>query len=135
MHRKPQTVDEDRLLDALCWCCVQACSSGGQPGNPRKFDSVALSSYAEALRLLAEYGRVWVEQDFGRIVVAHDPEPLPEMQEVADDFALEFISNHTKIPIDSNQYRALVAQFEKFGRLVLAGQPTPKKEGGDVPSA
>ena len=53
------------LLDMLADVIGQACYRDGG-----LLDSMAISAYADALRLLAEYGRVEIIKDVGRRVIA-----------------------------------------------------------------
>jgi hypothetical protein len=55
----------ENLLDALEDVINQACGDNGDT-----LDSMALSAYARGMRVLAEYGRVKIEQDAGRRVSA-----------------------------------------------------------------
>lgn len=54
----------DIILDTLADVIGQACSCDGE------LDSMALSAYADGLRLLAKYGRVKIVSEYGRRVIA-----------------------------------------------------------------
>jgi hypothetical protein len=71
---KPLTgYDAEILLDALEDVVNQACGdNGGQ------LDSMALSSYARGMRILAEHGRIKIEHDVGRRVIAVWAGEIPE---------------------------------------------------------
>lgn len=60
------TEERDELLDAVADCVNQSC--GGENGE---LDSMALSTYRDAILLLARYGRVDIDQQVGRRVIAH----------------------------------------------------------------
>jgi regulator of replication initiation timing len=53
------------LINVLLDCIYQSCYA-----HDDKIDSMALSSYAEAIRLLAEYGKLKITTDYGRRVIA-----------------------------------------------------------------
>lgn len=53
------------LLDTVCDLTAQACSTDGG-----ELDSMASRSYAEALHLLAEKGKVEIIREYGRCVIA-----------------------------------------------------------------
>lgn len=61
----PQTEAEKQLLDALEDVINQACTD-----SDGELDSMALTAYADAMRLLADYGRIEVTADRGRRVIA-----------------------------------------------------------------
>jgi len=56
------------LLDTLADVIQQACSGPGD--RWQSLDSMALSAYADGIRLLAEHGRVEVIDEAGRRVIA-----------------------------------------------------------------
>lgn len=58
--------EREQLRDALLDVVWQACGSG-----EGRLDSMALSAYANALRLLAEHGLVTIDDEYGRRVLAH----------------------------------------------------------------
>lgn len=60
----PATEAERRLLDTLDAVIWQSCEEAGS------LDSFAISSYADGLLLLAEYGRVRITMQRGRRVIA-----------------------------------------------------------------
>ena len=60
------------LLDLLADAVAQGCS-----GDDGVLDSGALSSYADALRKLAEVGKVEIVSEAGRRVIARWKEPSP----------------------------------------------------------
>ena len=66
---KPGESELDEALDALEDMCYQHCSAP-DGSVPDKLISPALSSDANALRLLAKHGRVRIESEYGRVVVA-----------------------------------------------------------------
>lgn len=72
MHSKEQTAESqlNDLLDVLEGVMQQAC------WVPKEgvLDSMALSFYADGLRALAVHGRVEVEHEYGRRVIARWPE-------------------------------------------------------------
>lgn len=57
------------LLDALEDAITQACEENGE------LDSVGLSAYAHALRVLAKHNRVEITSEFGRRVIAEWVKP------------------------------------------------------------
>jgi len=57
--------EREQLRDALLDVLNQACGS-----DDGRLNSMALSAYADALRLLAEYGLVTIEDERGRCVIA-----------------------------------------------------------------
>lgn len=61
---EPLLAEVEALREALADVVGQACSDGDV------LDSMALSAYADALRLLAERGLVAVESEYGRRVIA-----------------------------------------------------------------
>lgn len=68
---RPQTPAEiDELLNALEDTIAQACWIENVPGSEAQLDSMALSSYATAMRLLAHYGRIVILHQYGRRVIA-----------------------------------------------------------------
>lgn len=67
--------DTGELLDVLEHCLNQACGSVDDTGI--EYDSMALSAYAEGLRLLAQHGRVTITHEAGRRVIA---EPIPDSE-------------------------------------------------------
>jgi len=58
------THSKEPLLDILADVINQACCHEGG------LDSMALSAYADGIRLLAEYGRVRIIEEYGRRVIA-----------------------------------------------------------------
>lgn len=62
-HRH-ESASTEALLDALEDVVNQSCRDGD------RLDSQALSAYAHGLRVLAEHGRVKVESEYGRRVIA-----------------------------------------------------------------
>lgn len=61
-------------LDILRWVLAQACGDREVTGM---YDSMALSAYADGLRLLAKHGLVEITHEVGRRVIARDvPEAL-----------------------------------------------------------
>lgn len=64
IHRRQAEVEE--LLDAVIDCVAQGCTV-----ENGELDSMALSTYRDALLLLARYGRVVIDQQVGRRVIAH----------------------------------------------------------------
>lgn len=67
-----KTAAEKQLLDALDDVINQACCEGDL------VDSMALSAYADAMRLLEEYGRLEIRTDRGRRVIAVRPPPATQ---------------------------------------------------------
>ena len=65
MHRRPQTYDEERLLAALKEVVVQACQT-----DDGTLHSMALSAYAGAFELLAEYDQLEITGGSGRNLTA-----------------------------------------------------------------
>lgn len=63
-----KTENEKELLDCLYSVIEQACPSLG--GACDDFDSMALSAYAQALHLLADYEMVKIVAEEGRRVIA-----------------------------------------------------------------
>ncbi len=63
-NRKLKAEVED-LLDIVAESIAQSCTV--EDGT---LDSLALSTYAEAIRLLARRGRVTIEHEYGRRVIA-----------------------------------------------------------------
>jgi hypothetical protein len=61
-----ETDKEKELLDALESMVNQACGVSGSD----TLDSMAISAYASAIRLLAKYGRVKIKTEAGRRVIA-----------------------------------------------------------------
>lgn len=61
--------ETDELLDTLENVLSQACLTDDDEGN-HIFDSMALSAYADGLRVLAEHGRVDIVNEYGRRVIA-----------------------------------------------------------------
>jgi hypothetical protein len=61
-----ETDKEKELLDALESMVNQACGVSGSD----TLDSMAISAYASAIRLLAKYGRVKIQTEAGRRVIA-----------------------------------------------------------------
>lgn len=57
----------DELLEDLQGVISQACDNG------RDIDSMALSSYADGMRTLAEHGRLIIDHEYGRRVIGHWP--------------------------------------------------------------
>lgn len=55
----------EELIDALADCVAQSCTT-----DDGELDSMALSTYADALRLLQKWGRVEVTSEYGRRVIA-----------------------------------------------------------------
>ena len=55
--------ERDELLDALADCIGQACGDN-------TLDSMALSAYRDGLELLVKHGRVVIESQHGRRVIA-----------------------------------------------------------------
>ena len=62
----------DELVDALADVIAQAC---GQPDS--RVDSLGLTAYANAIRLLEHYGRVEIESIQGRRVIAQFVNGIP----------------------------------------------------------
>jgi len=58
----------ERLKENLLDVVLQACQSG------EDIDSMAISSYADAMRILDEYGMIEIDTDHMRRVIAHLPE-------------------------------------------------------------
>jgi hypothetical protein len=65
MDAEPDDPRVTELLDTLADVLGQAC---GQPDG--RLDSLALTAYAEGIRLLHRYQRVVIEEERGRQVVA-----------------------------------------------------------------
>jgi hypothetical protein len=65
--------EKGELVAALEGAMVQACMSH-EPGS-EEIDSMALSYYAQALRLLSKLGRFNIEHEAGRRVIGHFVEP------------------------------------------------------------
>ncbi len=61
--KKAETDKEKELLEALECTVNQAC------GMDDCIDSMAITAYAEGMRLLAEYGRIKITGDVGRRVI------------------------------------------------------------------
>lgn len=59
----------NELLDILEDVLSQACLTDAEDGS-RLFDSMAISAYADGLRVLAEHGRVDIVNEYGRRVIA-----------------------------------------------------------------
>ena len=59
----------EELLDVLEWTLWQACGPR-RKDDAQEMDSMALSSYADGIRLLAAYGRVTITEEAGRRVIA-----------------------------------------------------------------
>lgn len=59
----------EELLDTLENVISQACGACG-PGGQGNLDSMALSAYAEGIRVLAAHGRVRIIEEVGRRVIA-----------------------------------------------------------------
>lgn len=57
------------LLDALANMVRQHCVPNDSPG--KELDSMALSTNADAMRLLAEHGRFVIMRDTGRRVIGY----------------------------------------------------------------
>lgn len=55
------------LLDILHDVIKTACTD-----TDDKLDSMAMTSYAEAMRLLAEHGRIKIKSEYGRRVIAEN---------------------------------------------------------------
>ena len=69
---------DNEVLDALEDMARQHCFTYGQDhGEPNITESQALSANAEALYVLADYGRFRVERGFGRMVIGYWPEHDP----------------------------------------------------------
>jgi hypothetical protein len=64
--REAQTDNERLLLDVLEDVIWQACLDR----DGKYLDSNALSAYARGMRLLHEYGKIDIEHDAGRRVIA-----------------------------------------------------------------
>ena len=65
--RRQRDEARDMLFEVVC----QACSTWVQSGDPLDgLDSTALSAYADALRYLAERGKVEIVSESGRRVIA-----------------------------------------------------------------
>lgn len=62
------------LLDALEDVLFQACWDSLE----EVLDSMALTAYANGMRLLAEYGRIEIVNEYGRRVIAKPIERTPE---------------------------------------------------------
>lgn len=56
----------DDLMDAVADCVSQGCTM--EDGT---LDSLAISSYRDAILLLAQHGRVVIDHQYGRRVLAH----------------------------------------------------------------
>ena len=67
-ERERVTVEITSLLDALEDVLVQATTGPGDGWNT--MDSMALSAYADGIRTLDKYGRVKIEHEAGRRVIA-----------------------------------------------------------------
>lgn len=63
--------DKQELIDVLRWVIVQACEVPNHEGDAI-LDSMALSAYADALRLLERYGVVRIKNEVGRRVIAEE---------------------------------------------------------------
>lgn len=63
------------LLDMLENVIRQACQSDG------RIDSMSISIYAEAIRLLAAHGRLMITHDVGRRVIAVPVRTPPDAEE------------------------------------------------------
>jgi hypothetical protein len=57
------------MLDTLEWVLWQACGPTRR-GGPDELDSMALSAYADGIRLLAKHDRVRITAQHGRRVIA-----------------------------------------------------------------
>jgi hypothetical protein len=68
--KKATTENEKELLDCLYDVIGQACP--GICDSKDDYDSMALSAYAQGLRLLAEYGMVKIVAEAGRRVIARE---------------------------------------------------------------
>jgi hypothetical protein len=64
MDENPAETDVDEVLDILADVIAQAC---GLPDG--RLDSMALTAYAEGIRLLHRYKRVVIEDERGRRVI------------------------------------------------------------------
>lgn len=60
-----ETEKEKELLNALEDMVNQACGIS----HSDALDSMALTAYANAMRLLAEYGRIKIKREYGRRVI------------------------------------------------------------------
>jgi len=67
--KMPQTEQEEILLGRLEEVINQACSCG-TPTETMRLDSMSISAYSDAMRLLAEYGRLKIFIDRNRRVLA-----------------------------------------------------------------
>ena len=66
----PQTKQEKELLEVLDDVISQACYVSNDNGY--YLDSMALSSYAWGMRILAEYGCIEITSELGRRVISAD---------------------------------------------------------------
>lgn len=73
------TPEVEELLDTLECVIAQACQV---TENEETFlDSMALSAYAEGMRLLAKHDRLVIDNAYGRRVIGHWP-PATEKENV-----------------------------------------------------
>ena len=65
-------LEKEELLEALMDVVNQACGQSDYAGEEPDYwlDSGCLSSYADAIRLLEKHGKVTIEKQYGRAVVA-----------------------------------------------------------------
>jgi hypothetical protein len=69
---EPATLED--ALDILAEVIGQACDYKDDDGRTI-VDSCALSSYAYAMRFLAQHGRLIIDSEAGRRIIAHWPPP------------------------------------------------------------
>ena len=70
-REKEQWIPLDDCLDIIEEVIVQCCTDESvKEASTLRLDSMALSSYADALRFLAKHGRVTIVSEYGRRVIA-----------------------------------------------------------------
>lgn len=62
--------EQAELLDVLFGVILQACGVGYPQNGDYHLDSMALSYYADGIRMLAKHGLVKIESEYGRRVIA-----------------------------------------------------------------
>lgn len=67
--KKAVTENETGLLECLHDVICQSCS---YHGNSEQLDSMAISAYADGMRLLAGYGKINIVTEYGRSVIAEE---------------------------------------------------------------
>jgi hypothetical protein len=67
--------EREPLIDIIEDLVKQACWLPAELDRPAMLDSMALSTYANAIRFLANEGRVTITHEYGRRVIATVPEP------------------------------------------------------------